>query len=104
MFKIDPKRLDLAAEFRARPIGIHSPELQAVLTVMRSLPLEQRYVLIRRKPHGEWVLGQLTGVRNEPPRIYYDKVFHNVDEAEWHVFKLRWKHATGEELREEMLP
>ena len=61
MFRIDPKRLDLAAEFRANPVGIHSPELQAVLTVMRSLPLEQRYVLIRRKPWGDWALGQLTG-------------------------------------------
>ena len=26
MFRIDPKRLDLAAEFRANPIGIHSPD------------------------------------------------------------------------------
>lgn len=104
MFRIDPKRLDLAAEFRANPVGIHSPELQAALTVMRSLPLEQRYVLVRRKPYGEWVLAQLTGVRNEPPRIYHDRVFHSAEEAEWAIFKLRWKHATGHELREEDLP
>ena len=31
---IDPTRLDLAAEFRARPFGRHSPELQALLDVM----------------------------------------------------------------------
>ncbi|MDZ4736155.1 MAG: hypothetical protein SGJ07_07370 [Rhodospirillaceae bacterium] len=104
MFTIDPKRLDLAAEFRAQPVGIHSPELQAVLTVMRSLPLDQRYILIRRKPYQEWVLAQLTGVRNEPPRIYHDKVYSSPEEAEWAIFKLRWHHATGEELREEDLP
>jgi hypothetical protein len=104
MFRIDPRRLDLAAEFRANPVGIHSPELQAVLNVMRSLPLEQRYILIRRTPFREWVLAQFTGVRSEPPRIYHDKVFSSAEDAEWAIFKLRWKHVTGEELHEKDLP
>jgi hypothetical protein len=104
MYRIDPTRLDLAAEFRANPVGIHSPELQAVLNVMRSLPLEQRYVLVCRKPYEEWALAQLTGVRNEAPRILKDRIFRSPEEAEWAIFKLRWQHATGEELREEDLP
>jgi len=31
---IDPRRLDLVAEVRARPFGRHSPELQALLDIM----------------------------------------------------------------------
>jgi N,N-dimethylformamidase len=34
---IDPRRLDLAREFRARPFGVHSPDLQAVLEMLDAL-------------------------------------------------------------------
>ena len=96
LFKIDPSRSDLAIEFRARPYGEHSPQLQAVLSLMRSRPPDGRYVLICTKPHEEWVLAQISG---EPPQaeVIPDCTFSSLEEAEWAVFKMRWQAFTGEE-------
>lgn len=97
MFKIDPSRKDLAREFKRRPYGEHSPELQAVLSLMRSRPPDGRQVLIRAKPHREWVLACISG---EPPRaeVLSEHTFTSLEEAEWAVFRMRWKALTGEEL------
>ena len=59
MIQIDPARLDLAREFRARPFGVHSPDLQAVLNRMRGGAGPGRYVLYMTRPHAEWVLGRI---------------------------------------------
>ena len=48
-------------------------------------------MLICSKPHEKWVLGQLTGQRGQPIRLLEDQVFSSIDDAERHVFKLRWK-------------
>ncbi len=97
MFKIDPSRSDLAREFKARPYGVHSPDLQAVLSLMRSDPPDGRHVLFCTKPHEEWVLARISG---DPPRAVMldDATFTSLEEAEWAVFRMRWKALTGEEL------
>lgn len=98
MYKFDPDAsLHLAQEFKAKPVGKHSAELQKILNLFRGAPQKDKYVLICTEPHKRWVLGQLTGVRGERPRLT-NMVFDRLEDAEWHVFKLRWKKYTGREL------
>jgi len=85
-------------EFRRKPIGHHSPDLQRVLNVFRGEPIKNKYVLICTKPHKEWILGQLTGERGKPVKILKDKVFTRIEEAEQEVFRRRWKKYTGSDL------
>jgi branched-chain amino acid transport system permease protein len=99
MYKIQPDDRKVVEEFRRNPIGRHSPQLQRVLNLFRGAPMEDKYVLITRIPHKEWVLGQMTGKRGEPIRMT-NQVFHNIEEAEWYVFRQRWKLHTGENLEE----
>ncbi len=98
MYQIDPERNDLVEEFLDRPFGHHSGELQRVLNVLRGGPVKDRYVLICTKPHREWVLGQLSGVRGEPVRVLADHVYSSAEDAERAVFKLRWEQHTGRSI------
>jgi hypothetical protein len=98
MYQIDPERLDLAREFKACIYGRHSGELQRVLNRMRGGVNAGRYVIICTKRHREWVLarmGRRVGAPIEPVAGY---VFQSEEEAEWVVFKLRWRELTGREL------
>ena len=88
----------LAQEFRELPIGQHSLNLQRLLNVFRSEPLEGKHILICTKPHEQWILGKLSGIRGEPIKLYRNKVFHSIHEAEWYVFKRRWHIHTGDVL------
>lgn len=97
-FKVDPDDLSIAREFRRRPIGHHSKNLQAVLNLFRGGPVEGKWVLVCRKPWREWVLAQLPGKRGAPLILHEDTVFTDWDEAEWAVFKRRWREHTGREL------
>jgi hypothetical protein len=97
MYQINPDDVHLAEEFRANPIGKHSPDLQRVLNLFRGEAMADKYVLICTKPHERWVLGQLTGVRGKPVKLS-NHVFDRIEDAEWHVFKLRWKKYTGRDL------
>ena len=90
--------VSLAEEFRRAPAGPHSPELQRLLNVFRGPPLAGRYVLVCSEPHREWRLARLTGEAQAAVEILEDAVFTDPDEAEWAVFKLRWKAHTGEDL------
>ena len=94
---LDPSRIDLAKEFRARPFGVHSPELQVLLNRMRSMPVDGKHVLIAVHPGEEWMLGQ---IYRDPPRVRRlpEHRFDRVEAAEWFVFKLRWRALCGEEL------
>lgn len=98
MYRIDPSRTDLAKEFKANPIGHHSPDLQRLLNLFRGGPPKGKFILVCTKPHEEWVLGQLAGVRGEPVKMIRDKVFTRIEDAEWEVFRLRWKEHTGQDL------
>jgi hypothetical protein len=97
MYKVDPDAVHLAQEFKAEPIGKHSAELQKVLNLFRGASQKDKHVLVCTEPHKRWVLGQLTGVRGEPVRMT-NHVFDRLEDAEWHVFKLRWKKYTGRDL------
>jgi hypothetical protein len=96
-YRIRPEDKQVVEEFRGNPIGNHSPQLQRVLNLFRGAPMAGKYVLVCRKPHEEWVLGQFTGKRGEPIRMT-NQVFHSIESAEWYVFQQRWKHYTGEDL------
>lgn len=97
MYEIDPSRIDLAEEFKHKPYGRHSAELQRVLNRMRSEPFEGHYVLLRDGRFGPWRLAQL-GRRPQDPIIPTGDVFTDKTAAEWAVFKLRWKRLTGQDL------
>jgi len=101
MIDIDPSRLDLAREFKARPFGVHSPDLQAVLNRMRSAPVQGKHYLIMTRSHAQWVLARMTG---DPLRLEVVPgfVFDRLEEAEWTVFKLRWQALTGHDLGREL--
>jgi len=98
---IDPTRTDLAREFRRVPYGRHSPELQRILNLMRSRPLAGNYCVVCRVPHREWVLARFRETSREAPEVIGPS-FSRLADAEWHVFKLRWRDITGEELSEDL--
>jgi hypothetical protein len=98
MYRLDPSRKDLAAEFRRQPIGHHSEELRQVLNLFRAEPMEGKYCLIVTKPYKEWTLARLSGRRGVGPVLMHNHVFTSIEDAEWHVFKLRWAKYTGKEL------
>ena len=83
-YVIDPARVDLAEEFRRNPKGPYSAELMKVLHRMRWSGEGGRFVLITLDPGRRWMMGRLP----------------DINEAEWDVFRIRWKAITGRELPE----
>jgi hypothetical protein len=103
MYQFDPGALHLAREFRARPIGQRSAELERLLTLMRGEAMADKYCLVCTKPYEQWVLARLSGVRGVGPTIMSTPVFNSIEEGEWEVFKLRWKRLGGADLDEASL-
>lgn len=95
-FAFDGARMDLAREYRDRPRGPFSPELQKVLDRMRTTPLKGRYALIVVKPYREFALCRLSGERGVPPETVPGVRYHSMAEAEWDIFKRRWHDLTGQ--------
>jgi hypothetical protein len=93
---IDPRRLDLAAEFRARPFGRHSPELQALLDLMRRAENCQDLILVAIAP-GQWVLGERQP-DGKPPRLLEAEAFDSREAGEWAAFRRRWEVLAGRPL------
>ena len=89
---------ELIEEFRNNPIGHHSPELQQLLNKLRGAPMADKYCLVVTKPNREWQLAKTTGVAGKPVKLLNQK-FTSLEEAEWYVFKKRWKAMTGETIR-----
>ena len=87
-----------ADEFRDNPYGPHSPRLASIVGAFRGPPLAGKYVLIDVDPHREWMLGRLTGDPDQPLEAFDGCRFASLAEAEWEVFKLRWKEYAGEAL------
>ncbi len=98
MYRITAEDRQWIDEFRNRPVGPHSPGLQRVLNTLRGAPQQGKYVLVCTRPHREWVLGRLSGVRGGPVQLLRDHVFFSLAEAEWAVFRLRWKEHTGTDV------
>jgi len=102
--RLDPTRLDPVREFFARPIGPHSAELDALLSLLRAGPVAGKHCLICTEPHRAWRIGRLSGVRNVPPALDDNRTFGSIEEAERAIFRLRWKAETGQDLGEEFQP
>jgi hypothetical protein len=98
MYEIDPERLDLAREFREKPFGRHSGELQRVINRMRAGSNAGRLVLITLERHKRWGLGRMGAQMGDPIAPMPGYEFTSYEEAEWAVFKLRWQALTGREL------
>jgi len=97
VYAFDSSRLDLAREFKARPFGVHSPDLQYLLNLMRSRETAGRYVLVMTRPHAQWTLARLTDGNHGPP-VLTNTTFDSLEAAEWVVFKLRWEALAGAPL------
>jgi len=98
MYVIDPERIDLAREFKGCIYGRHSGELQRVLNRMRGGANAGRYVIVCTKRHREWTLARMGERPGHPLVPVPGYVFHSDEEAEWTVFKLRWRELTGRDL------
>ena len=97
MYEFDSRRLDLAREFKAKPFGAHSPDLQYLLNLMRSRETAGRYVLVMTQPYEQWTLARLTDGNNGPP-VLTNTTFDSLEAAEWGVFRLRWEALAGTPL------
>ena len=100
MYRIDPAKKYLAAEFMASPLGVRSPELQRILWLMRGAAVEGKYVLVSTKPYREWTLARFGG-KGKPLELLKDRVYTSIEDAERDVFRLRWKQHTGHDLDSE---
>ena len=87
----------LAQEFRAQPHGRHSADLQRVLNRMRSEPFAGRYILVQEHKGLPFRLAQL-GATPSDPLSYTGDTFVTLVEAEWAVFKLRWRRLFDSDL------
>jgi len=101
VYRIDPVRdRPYVEEFRARPIGAHSPGLMRVLITMRADPTGNQVILVCRKPFAEWALATMPPKRSDPIEIEDGPVFTSREDAEWAVFCRRWQKLTGEAIEE----
>ena len=98
MFQIDPRRRELAAEFKAKPFGPHSGDLQQVLNLMRAESLPGRHILVTMVPHREWALARLGPPRSGKVEMVEGVRYQSPEAAEWDIFKRRWQALTGEDL------
>jgi hypothetical protein len=99
VYKIDPQTdRQLIEEFRRKPIGAHSPGLQRLLNILRHDPSGWQVILVCRRPFAAWVLGLMPPHRSEPLQIEEEPVFTSREEAEWEVFRRRWRAHTGEDI------
>lgn len=99
MYRIDPiNDRPFAEEFRRHPIGGHSPGLMRVLSILRVDPTGNQVIIVCRKPFAKWTLATMPPRRADPIRFEEETVFATREEAEWEVFRRRWRAATGENL------
>jgi hypothetical protein len=90
--------LALAAEFRACPLGHHSPALQKLLRSFRTLPIPGKHAALRVDHRRAWVIVTFNGVKGQPLEPISDHVYTDWAEVERAVFRLRWAQAFGSDL------
>ncbi|WP_158817184.1 hypothetical protein [Methylocapsa sp. S129] len=101
VYRIDPEHdRQYIEEFHRKPIGAHSPGLMRLLTIMRQDPSGFQVILVCRKPFAEWVLATMPPNRADPIVIEDAPVFASREEAEWEVFRRRWRKLTGEAINQ----
>tara|TARA_E500000331_G_scaffold3703_1_gene3687 strand:- start:2397 stop:2723 length:327 start_codon:yes stop_codon:yes gene_type:complete len=89
---------ELIAEFKRNPIGHHSPELQRLLNKFRGIPMKDKFCLLVIKPNRLWQLAKTSGVAGKQV-VKLPKTFSSQSDAEWYIFRKRWKSLTGETLK-----
>ncbi len=89
-------------EFRKLPIGAHSPGLQRLLNVMRLDRGGMQAVLVCRRRFAEYVIGHMPPSRSDPIEIEDGPVFATREEAEWELFRRRWREHTGEIINQSL--
>lgn len=87
-------------EFRRKPMGRHSPGLQRMLNIMRLWRGGDQYILIAREEFADYVIGRMPERRSDPIVIEREQSFASREEAEWELFRRRWRAHTGEELNQ----
>ena len=101
-YKIKKNDYNLALEFKKNLYDknfYHSPSLQRILNLIRSNYAEKKYVINKPSNKEIWYLANLTKKRGEKIKINYKISFNNILDAEWYVFKKRWKTHTGKSLK-----
>lgn len=98
MHSVDPSRTDLALEFRANPLGPHSPDLQKLLKLLRWEPIAPRHVLVQPRRDGPWLLAETTGPKGCPLKLYEAAPLDRLQDAYFELFRKRWEKHTGTEL------
>ena len=81
------------SSFKRSPFGPHSPELPAVLNVLRGSLHCQNLLLVCTRPHAEWVLAEKQP-GGQPPRLWRTDL-HQPRGCQWHAFRVRWEAVTG---------
>ncbi|WP_238532928.1 inner-membrane translocator [Halalkalicoccus jeotgali] len=71
---------ELIKEHKEHPIGRHSDDLERVLNYFRRQPMEGKYVILETEKFEEFYIGELPGVRGEPPEKL-DNPLAGIDEA-----------------------
>jgi len=86
---------DIVTEFRARPFGQHSAGLQTLLDRFRAEPIEGKPFLYMIEQHRRWALAHFSTTRPLTWTVDRDTVFDRIEDAEWHVFRRRWRDRYG---------
>jgi hypothetical protein len=97
MSEPDLSRPELVAEFRANPVGRHSPDLRLLLNTLRNADGDEPWILVCLEPHRRWRLARKPAGRAKPVTLL-DREFTSPEEAEWEVFRLRWARMFGREV------
>jgi N,N-dimethylformamidase len=95
MHKVDAARLDLTREFKERPEGPHSPDLQKLLKLLRWEEITDRFVAVQLQHGGPWYLARSTGPKGKPLEIFRSRPYERLADAHWAVFRKRWQKHTG---------
>ena len=101
-YQINKTDVKYAEEFRNNLYQnnyYHSPSLQRILNLFRSGPKKGKYVIVKLNNKKIWHLGILPENRGQKIKIYKKIYFESLLDAEWYVFKKRWKKHFGKELR-----
>tara|TARA_B000000460_G_C21219255_1_gene265734 strand:+ start:45 stop:362 length:318 start_codon:yes stop_codon:yes gene_type:complete len=101
-YKLQKDDYKLVLEFRKNLFEnnyYHSPSLQRILNLFRSGATKGKYVLFKPSNKKLWYLATLPEKRGHRIKINYKISFDNPLDAEWYVFKKRWKKHTGRSLK-----
>lgn len=98
----EPPPTHLATEFFRKPFGRHSEDLQSLLHAMRAAPILNKHFLFMAQTNNEWVLGRNLTDSPPDPRLDWSTAFSDLEEAERHVFRVRWAEMFGEPIAEQI--